>query len=51
MSEQQKVLLADICESVNALPDELALLAAAKLSGFAEGVKAALTAQSEREAS
>lgn len=49
MSEQQKAILGDICESVNALPDELALIAAAKLSGFAEGVKAAQAVQADNQ--
>ena len=45
MSEQQKNILREIGESVNALPDDLAQIAAAKISGFAEGVKAATLAQ------
>ena len=49
MSEAQKELLEGIAEDLNALPDELALIAAAKLSGFAEGVKAAQAVQADNQ--
>lgn len=40
MSEQQKQLLQDVCDSINRLDDDNAVIAAAKLSGFVEGVNA-----------
>lgn len=47
MSEAQKELLEGIAEDLNGLPDEMAAIAAAKISGFAEGVRAAQLQTSE----
>ena len=50
MSDEQKEIVKQIAEDFNSLSPDLVQIAAAKISGFAEGVRAAqAVAKKERE--
>lgn len=49
MSEEQKKVIEQIAEDFGSLSPELAQIAAAKISGFAEGVRAAQAAAKKEE--